>query len=69
MARPIDSVKHRAGRQEIMHAAAGLFAVCGYEGTATARICEAAQIGAATASTPADGCRPFASPIHDLLSP
>jgi AcrR family transcriptional regulator len=46
MARTVDSDKHRAKRQQIMHAAAALFASRGFEATTTAQICAAAQISA-----------------------
>lgn len=44
MARTVDPEKHRAKRRQIMHAAAGLFAAQGYQGTTTAQICAAAGI-------------------------
>jgi AcrR family transcriptional regulator len=44
MPRTVDPNKHRARRQHIMHAAAELFATRGFDGTSTARICEAAGI-------------------------
>jgi AcrR family transcriptional regulator len=46
MARTVDSDKHRAKRQQIMHAAAALSANRGFEATTTAQICAAAQISA-----------------------
>jgi AcrR family transcriptional regulator len=43
MARTVDEARHRAKRQHILHAAAGLFAAQGYDGTSTAAICRAAE--------------------------
>lgn len=42
MARRVDPVKHQARRQQIIDAAAGLFATKGLDGTSTADICKAA---------------------------
>lgn len=41
MARKVDPVKHQARRQQIIDAAAGLFATKGLDGTSTADICKA----------------------------
>lgn len=46
MARTVDPEKHRARRQQIMQAAAGLFAAQGYRATTVAQICTAAGISA-----------------------
>lgn len=42
--RTVDPDKHRAKRRHIVHAAAGLFAARGYDGTTTAAICRAAGV-------------------------
>ena len=44
MARTVDEARHRAKREQILHAAAGLFAAHGFDGTSTAAICRAAGI-------------------------
>lgn len=46
MARTVNPEKHRAKRQEILAAAAGLFATQGYQATTVAQICDAAGISA-----------------------
>lgn len=40
----VDPVKHRAKREHILNAAAGLFATRGFDGTSTAEICKAADM-------------------------
>lgn len=44
MARTVNPQKHHARRQQIMYAAAELFAAQGFDGTTTAQICAAAGI-------------------------
>lgn len=46
MARTVDPEKHRAKRQQIMYAAAELFATQGYQGTTVTQICAVAGISA-----------------------
>jgi AcrR family transcriptional regulator len=46
MARTVNPAQHRAKRQQIMYAAAGLFATQGYQATTVAQICDAAGISA-----------------------
>jgi AcrR family transcriptional regulator len=46
MARTVDPEKYRAKRQQIMYAAAELFATQGYQATTVAQICDAAGMSA-----------------------